>query len=193
MPPTTRKKRRPYAKPKIALVSVLAMVLAGVWGRVLIGGGKHSGRSSIETRRKTGPVAAPVAETAREQPNRRPAAEWAEVPLAEAVLNDPFAKPAWAAPPKPAPGRATPEASPPSGRAAAKENLRARGASMILVGAGGKIAVVGDREVRVGDTIDGFEVLDITTTGVILSDTRTNARSEAASGAPPPGGGRMPQ
>ena len=48
------------------------------------------------------------------------------------------------------------------------QSIRKLGVDMILSGNGGKVAIVGKRSVRVGDTIDGFRVKDITSAGIIL-------------------------
>ncbi|MEM6799465.1 MAG: hypothetical protein AAF589_08115 [Planctomycetota bacterium] len=164
-------KRRPGpSKAKLVLIAVLGVVLVGVWGSAFLGGGDRPTASERRprTRRPGRSAAQPDPPKAQEKPIAAPT-DWPEIPIAEAVLNDPFGKPEWAItepvdetePSATAPVTTTAGASP--------EQLQEAGASMIVIAGGEKIATIGDVQVRVGDTVGGYEVLDITPLGVVLS------------------------
>jgi hypothetical protein len=54
-------------------------------------------------------------------------------------------------------------------RAAALATLQQTGASIVLIANGERIATIGEQSVRIGDSIQGFQVSDITDQGVILT------------------------
>jgi hypothetical protein len=85
----------------------------------------------------------------------------------EAGAYDPFAAPAWS----PAAVSLVASSGVGGSNADAEDRfkaIRSRGVAMILVSPEGKAAQLGDRTVRIGDQIDGFEVIDITPTGVVF-------------------------
>lgn len=53
-------------------------------------------------------------------------------------------------------------------REAVLSQLKSQGAHLVVMSDKGPIAVIGDRRLRVGDTIDGFRVKDINANGVTL-------------------------
>ncbi|MGL4514580.1 MAG: hypothetical protein ACRCT8_15940 [Lacipirellulaceae bacterium] len=64
------------------------------------------------------------------------------------------------------------------------EELKSSGVGMILVSASGRSATIGDRTVREGDEIDGFRVVEITATAVMLTPATSRGPAKEASGAP---------
>ncbi|MEN1682231.1 MAG: hypothetical protein AAGJ46_21865, partial [Planctomycetota bacterium] len=140
MNPKTRKAKPKISKAKIALVAVLAVAMAAVWGRALLPSGKTPKPSASRQARKSTPVAPATAS----KPNTviaSPTKDWPTVPLTTAVLNDPFAKPAWAIPPKPdAPEQHAAVAA----ASTLREELQQAGVSLVMISGDSKVAVVGD-------------------------------------------------
>ena len=170
------KKRAGASKGKLALVGVLCLVMAAVWGNALMGSGKPASvarQNRKPTPRPIGATPQPAATT--NQTSNQQLADWPEMALASAVLNDPFAKPSWAIADEPT------QTSTASGRrrtdstAAVRETLAEQGASMIVIAGDKKIATIGELEVRIGDTVAGYEVVDITPNGVVLDEPRQQA------------------
>ncbi|MFO7906935.1 MAG: hypothetical protein ACQESR_12290 [Planctomycetota bacterium] len=107
--------------------------------------------------------------------------EWPETPLEMALAHDPFALPPPLAPPPPsAPstdragservkGRQRPEVAEKHERALAA--VRDRGIQMVLVDQEERVAIVGDRAVRVGEVLEGLRVVAISADGITLSET----------------------
>jgi hypothetical protein len=101
----------------------------------------------------------------------------------EKVLGyDPFALPETLAPPEPARRTATGQ-EPAAGaqadavrkqREQALSALRHQGVQMIFFNEEEQVALLGDRFVRVGDTLDGFRVLAIEPQGITLSEQDAN-------------------
>jgi hypothetical protein len=100
--------------------------------------------------------------------------QWPELSMDTITASDPLAAPSWyvaAAQVEP-----TNEQDDPSlaeaednARAAALATLQQTGASIVLIANGERIATIGDQSVRIGDSIEGFQVSDITDQGVVLT------------------------
>lgn len=117
----------------------------------------------------------------------RTAQQWPEIPLKKVLAHDPFALPPALAPPAPAP---TPKQAA-EGRANRQQDIelarsrgqalaavREQGIQMILVNPGDPVALVGDRPVRVGDVLEGFQVVAISADGITLSELPVELDSE---------------
>lgn len=165
---------------KAALVAVLALVLAVVWGPQIFGGGSDRAESVAEAR--------PAARSSSRAPRRgrrtttqapttsepaRPAATERDLPtitLSDAAAYDPFALPAWAIEAEQLVGGTS--VQPASGGTSSLQqrfdSLKATGVGMVLVSGDGQAAQIGDRTVRVGDEIDGFRVIEITADNIVF-------------------------
>jgi len=164
---------------RAATMAVLALVLAAVWGPQLFSSAEDRPAVAVVTPPKPSRAAA-VAPPAKSLPAAKSSTAsttTAPKPLKKRVLPkftaseagayDPFAAPAWS------PAAVSLAAGSGEGGSDADaenrfEAIRSRGVAMILVSPEGKAAQLGDRTVRVGDQIDGFEVIDITPTGVVF-------------------------
>ncbi|QDV74257.1 hypothetical protein [Botrimarina mediterranea] len=169
---------------RAAIVAVLAIALVAVWGPQLFSSSDEEPALAAITPTKPKPAVV-KAQAVKVQPtraNQTANAEAVSSTLAPASLekralpkftaseaseHDPFAAPAWS------PAAVSLMARTAEGDASANatqrfEAIRSQGVAMILVSPEGRAAQLGDRTVRVGDQIDGFEVIDITPTGVVF-------------------------
>lgn len=172
-------------------MAALAIGLVVVWGPALkqIFGGASGSASPAKPVTAAKPAKAQRAKVAElasnssnasarvEQPSRRPR-ERPTITIAEAAAYDPFAPPAWV---------------PKSGRMVQSDrstiepgelelrfrSLRQAGVAMILVTSSGQAAQVGDRTLYVGDTIDGFEVVEINAQGVTFKPAPSDPEGDA--------------
>ncbi len=167
---------------KLAAVALLAAALVAV---VLFQAGGSAG--TVDTPRERGDVrevprppdpdslAAPAAPLAASEVERRP---FLEITLETAIAYDPFAPvPALAelvAASAAEFNRLEAAANEPDGRSRRIDQtvaaLRDKGVQMILLGQDDELAIVGDRAIRVGDVIDGLEIISIHPQGITLSD-----------------------
>jgi len=94
---------------------------------------------------------------------------WTQLPLEELVKHDPMAAPAWyvAAATKPAEEDALVDTA---GQALALAELEKQGANIVMIAGGERVATIGAEQLRIGDRIEGFRVIDITTQGVVLTE-----------------------
>ncbi len=175
---------------KLALICVLGIVLVTVVYRNFIRDSSSGEAASAErsaSDSSTAPAEAGVAEPAARagrpaQPDASapsPRKPWPEFNLAEAIARDPFAVPdqfpqSLAAAATAAQAAEESSAVPLSGeasdaeRAAALAALQQRGVQLVMQNGREYVAKIGDRQVRVGEEIDGFRVIDISFHGVIL-------------------------
>lgn len=160
---------------RAVVVAALGVGLFAVWGPqvVKLVSKPGAGSTPAAQSRHSAIVAAPPARAPQNAaPASAPKKERTERALpvcsvAEAATYDPFAAPAW-----------SPSASDPASGAGAAasdesvaerfESLRKKGVAMVFVSAAGEAAQVGDKTLRVGDRIDGFEVVGIDAAGVVL-------------------------
>lgn len=167
---------------KGALVAVLAISLAVVWGpqlATLIGGSEQP-----PGRRPATAIATSRLDSTSNRPSRqgnepgqaaKEAAPGPERPkslvgLAEAVSHDPFAAPAWSPEARrvAAASSGRVDAPAPSELEERFEVLRSSGVAMILTSEKGQAVQIGEEMLRVGDRFEGFEVVEITPTGVVF-------------------------
>jgi hypothetical protein len=173
-----KKKPRPVkrgpSRGKLAAIAVLGLLLMAVWGNALWGGGDKPDVAQRPSRR---PVTRQPDVTPQGAGN--PAAKraasitvWPTMPVSQAVQNDPFGKPGWAIESRPATQESPaggPSVTEPAGGYESQEKLVQAGAGTIVIAGEEKIATIGDREVRIGDSVGGYEVIDITSRGVVLA------------------------
>jgi hypothetical protein len=99
--------------------------------------------------------------------------KWPEASLAKAIAHDPFAPESLPATAENAAASGTDiEAAAAAERAAllagTLEALRERGVSVVLHTANGPVATIGDRMIKVGDTVGDYRVAEIDADGVVL-------------------------
>jgi hypothetical protein len=100
---------------------------------------------------------------------------WDPIPLDEMLAHNPFRLPPalqTATPKQAAAGHATDAISTAEAehRQQVVAQLQTKGVSMVFEQQGQMIAVVGDRQIRVGDVIDGLRVKEITSDGLVLEE-----------------------
>jgi hypothetical protein len=167
---------------KLGVVAVLATVLMVVLVfQVSSSGTPTTASQERAAGRRKPPLRVPPQPTAPAAQADQPSAEkpsWPPITLEEAIQHDPFAvakKPAAAAPPKPAqPVKADTHPRQTEERKLrtkqALENLRGKGVKMVLLDGSERVAIVGDRSIRVGDVLDGLRVVSITLRGITLAE-----------------------
>ena len=150
---------------KLALIAILAVVLGIVMVNNFRGGSATASAPRDKTENDVADVdknSTPTKEMSDTEESARP---WPQVSVEIAKANDPFRKPAWMAKPSiedvAVDQRADPEAL---------TQLQEQGASIVVISGGTKTATIGERQVRVGDVIDGYRITDITTRGVVLQE-----------------------
>lgn len=160
---------------KAALIGVLLVVFAVVWGPQLLGGG---GKSAAQSSAKAKPAGVPERRPAKPSDGSEVAsAGWLEsepsdpiefaFALSDVAEFDPFDIPSWS----PAARRSGGGASSRARNEPAVDRFKAiqdSGVAMILVSGEQRAAQVGDRTVVVGDEIDGFRVTAINAAGVVF-------------------------
>jgi hypothetical protein len=177
---------------KLALIAVLAVVLVGVLVYQFSGseepppprkhpnvGRPAAARPAAGSTR----VAAGGTRVAAPKPDHtvvpKTDRQWPKIALEEVLQHDPFALPTALQPPAPKkPAVAVASQAPDKARQAevrrqreqALAAIRAQGVQMVFVGKEKRVAIIGDRRVRVGDVFDGFRVTDIGSDGVTLSE-----------------------
>jgi hypothetical protein len=167
---------------KMVLVAVLAVVLVTVIVLQLGGSTAEPVKPRASAKKTKAGAKQRAADTkartvTAKNADRKPAVRqtpWPRVPLDETIRHDPLAVPRWLAPPTPtvADSADSPEPSQEtqSQRHMAWERLRGQGVAVVLITRDGPVATVGDRQVRVGDLIDGFRVEKIDGQGLLLVD-----------------------
>lgn len=86
---------------------------------------------------------------------------WPKIDLMETLASNPFAQPSWFVLEKRA-------AIDPHVEARELAELQEQGASIVVIAEGQKSARIGDQKYRIGDILEGYQVTDITTRGIIL-------------------------
>ena len=180
---------------KLALIAVLAVVLVGVVGFQVANFRQSASPTQAATPTKTRASRRPLtskspgnsADTASapQQQSDSPAAapkEWPRLTLEEIVAHDPLAPPPWYVTPvvhavavaedDPADQEAAlaEQAARRRHRIATLEQLREEGARVVVLTGADQVAAIGEQKVRIGDTIDGFQIIDITERGIVLAE-----------------------
>jgi type IV secretory pathway VirB10-like protein len=157
---------------KLAVVGILAVVLvAVVWHNIRATTAPAEAR---ETRPKT-PAVQAVAKRESKQPapsKRERAADvpriWPKFTLEKVTKYDPLAKPMWYL-------MAHASESGSQGASLARsaqvlEELKKQPTKIVVISGDERIATIGELSFRVGDTIEGFQVTEITTEGIVLTE-----------------------
>lgn len=178
----TRKDRSGTSRAQLALAGVLAVVLVVVVVVQLPTSTDADDVLTAPISELPGWQGEPAAAAPIDEPTNTAATtpssadrQWPELSMKEIVACDPLAAPAWY---QTALGYLEPDEEAVS--AAAEETadslllaeLQQQGAAIVLFANGQRIATIGDRQIRVGDKIEGYQVTDITDEGVILTKIR---------------------
>jgi len=177
---------RPFATPRqLVLIAVLGVVLAAAL-IVQFGGASSAPEPGVPAAGKSGASAAAsglsgTASLAASAGAAAPAPAgsggasraWPRLDAQAAAAHDPFAVPApmvlKLASEQQAREGAKPGQADPRKAEAALASLRSKGISAVLRNQRGAVAVIGNREVRVGDVIEGYRVVSIEADGVLLA------------------------
>lgn len=167
---------------KLALVGVLAVVLVMV---IVVQLRSSSSTSKMKTApvselpgRKTTTDEAAVATSAPQSQEKnseeKPPRNWPELTMNAITAFDPLDAPTWYL--TAANFEETSDQTGPTltsaedqAHAVALEALKQAGTAIVLIANGERIAMIGERQVRIGDSIEGYEVSDITDQGVVLT------------------------
>lgn len=153
---------------KLALIGVLSVVLAVVVIRQLpsteepVALAAQTTAKPTQSQRKEGDQVADKASAADEQ-----SPPWPEFELEETLAHNPFRPPHWAALPE---ALSPTEANTPG----LLSQMKQKGVSILIIGEGQKTATVGEQRLRVGDVLEGYQVTDITTQGIVLNKAGSN-------------------
>ncbi|MEQ8847531.1 hypothetical protein [Botrimarina sp.] len=168
---------------KAALMGLLLVVLGVIWAPQLGGqkGPKRSAVAAVERAAKPRATAGSQATRTREAVYKNPLADPPAPPAERASVaagrHDPLSRPAWA--PAPPRGAGESPAEWPDPLAERVDTLRRRGVAMVLTSSEGHAAQIGGATLRVGDSVDGFQIVAIDDTGVVVRP------APASSGDPP--------
>ena len=104
--------------------------------------------------------------------------KWPKIALEEILQHDPFAVPGVLLPPAKPSSTNTAHDVPDKVRVQELQRqreqaltaIREQGVQMVFLGKDVQVAIIGDRRVRVGDRFEGFQVTDIDSDGITLSE-----------------------
>ncbi len=159
---------------KLATVGILAGVLGFVVWNQVSGGAKPA--AAKKARQVNVPQAQDVAQAASTPAyvaTRQSAAaetrHWPKLKLENVVKNDPFAMPMW---------YLMAQAEDTGSKAGSLvrsaqvlEELKKQQNRIVVISGEDRIATIGEQSFRVGDTIEGFQISEITRSGIVLTET----------------------
>lgn len=156
---------------KLAVVGVLALVLVVVvWSNIT-----GSSPAGVTETSSTTPPRAVIAEkvpteavAADSSPRPVVPKVWPKYNLDTVVKFDPLAKPTWYLAAHAAES-GTAESSQ-ARSAQVLEQLKKQQTKIVVISGDERIATIGELNLRVGDTIEGFRVTEITTDGIVLTE-----------------------
>ena len=173
---------------KLALVGVLAIVLIAVIVGQLPEGSVDSPQDITDSAAKRskpspqdpGNVPETRADFAIASTNQgsmeQPIRTWPKLPMERILAYDPMAIPEWfaavrdVAPPVDEASRLSAEAERQQRNEQVLTQLRDQGAKAVVFSGNDKRAAIGQQSVRIGETIEGFKIIDITHKGVVLTE-----------------------
>ena len=156
---------------KLATVAVLAGVLGFVVWNQVSGGTKPT--AAKKTRQPTPPTQGVAKAAALPAPEVRKqvdaeARHWPKLKLENFVNNDPFAMPMWYLM---AQAEDTDSKAGSLVRSAqVLEELKKQQTKIVVITDKQRVATIGDQSFRVGDTIEGFLISEITRNGIVLTE-----------------------
>lgn len=111
-----------------------------------------------------------------QEPTEQPIRTWPKLSMDRILTYDPMAIPEWfaavrdVAPPVDDASRLSAEAERQQRNEQVLSQLRDQGAKAVVFSGNDKRATIGNQSVRVGETIEGFKIIDITHKGVVLTE-----------------------
>lgn len=158
---------------KLATVGVLVAVLGFVIWNQVSGGAKpaiaKTTRQPISPTQKVTEAAPKSAAVATSEQAAAEIREWPKLKLENVVKNDPFATPMW---------YLMAQAEETGGQAGSLvrsaqvlEELKKQQNKIVVITTADRIATIGEQSFRVGDTIEGFQISEITRSGIVLTET----------------------
>ena len=163
---------------KLALVGVLAVVLLIVVVPLVKGkksAPDHPQVSAQKKTKKTRPHRHKLntnQDSGKTDKETLPEVSWPEISMEEIVKNDPMKVPNWFVQVSREKKREK-QLVDTSKNLRVLEQLEELGASIVVIAEDERIATIGEQQVKIGDRIEGFEVSDITTEGVVLTEIRS--------------------
>jgi len=167
---------------KLGVVALLAIVLVAVLlfqvNGSAVPANKSQERGEVRKKPSLPERASPSAGAAQTAVPCRELSPRPQITLEEAIQHDPFALVPALAQSAPAKPPELSKTSPHHGRPDDRSQrinqtvaaLRNKGVQMVLLGGSEKLAIVGDRPIRVGDVLDGLRVISITPRGITVSE-----------------------
>jgi hypothetical protein len=158
---------------KLATVGVLAGVLGLVLWSQLAGDAPIAAKKTRQTtappaKSEPKPAMKPVSvETAKALPPGPRA--WPKLKLDDIAKTDPFAMPMWYLMAKA--DETDGQAGSLVRSAQVLEELKKQQTKIVVITNDERVATIGDQSFRVGDTIEGFEISEITRNGIVLTET----------------------
>lgn len=150
---------------KLAMVGVLTLALIAVIWHNAAGSAEPVAEQAVQAPTPQAKVeAAPAPKPVVTIPVRK----WPEISLDKAVKNDPFAMPSWYLMAQAEEGSAGASLA---RSAQVLEELKKKQTKIVVISHEDRIATIGDQSFRVGDMIEGFQVTEITTEGIVLTET----------------------
>jgi hypothetical protein len=162
---------------KLALVGVLGVVLAYVIVSNLGGmAGEESGASDVTSEAEAVADGAPVTDDATPQVvSGNPFGDfaedqnWPKTSLDSLISFDPMRAPEWMAPAELTASPAGDEEN-----ASTLDELRAAASAIIMVADGHRVARIGTQDYHVGDFVGPYQITDISSAGIILSEPKSD-------------------
>lgn len=167
--------RNGATRGKLALVGILAVMLVTVMWHNFAGSEPPANAKNTrpttpqrEAKAAVKPSASlKPAPTKPEQVAKTPRV-WPKHSLEKVARHDPLTKPMWYLVAQAA-ETGSPDASL-ARSAQVLEELKKESTKIVVISGGERIATIGELSLRVGDTIEGFQVTEITTDGIVLTE-----------------------
>ncbi len=157
---------------KLATIGVLAAVLGFVLWSQLAGDAPITAKKTRQTttpransalKPAVKPVSVGAAPTVPAKPRK-----WPKLKLEDIAKTDPFAMPMWYLMAKA--NEAGGEAESLVRSAQMLEELKKQRTRIVVITGDERVAAIGDHSFRVGDTVEGFEISEITKDGIVLTE-----------------------
>lgn len=164
---------------KLALVVVLGITFMAVVFPQLIGTSTTAADAHVTKKRRPQGTTQKAEATndnnanAKEDIVKTEKADWPEVDLQDALQHDPLATPSWYAVKEQKTNQAS-QIEGEDGRRQRIRELEKEGARIVVITDQEKAATIGEKKVQIGDIIEGFQVSNITTEGIVLTEMLSN-------------------
>lgn len=145
---------------KLALIAVLASVLVFVIVRQLPSRGSgQSSSTQVQAHARATEEVSQEPQQALVTESEEAELPWPPLDMIELLAIDPFSTPSWAV---------QPETDADQTEATDLVQLQKQGVSVVMITEEGKTASIGERNVHVGDVLEGYQITDITAQGIVV-------------------------